>query len=372
MAMGRLRRATNLAHHLLPAWFPLRRDLGAGPGSLAHGLLERVADAGGGRVALVGWLHAMGERIDALRIDVDGATVAVLPPIRRDDVRAYLGAWPASEAAGFSTTVTIAPDASRPWRVVEIVALRGARDVGRLRLRHLPGYRDSLPTPPPHLTERVVSLRDPEAYWAGALQTAGEFFATLEAHARVGSIRRLLDWGCGCGRITSLFLRHAHVPEVHGCDIDGEAIAWCAANLPRGTFARIEPTPPTPYAGAFFDAIVSYSVFTHLTRDDQRRWLDEMHRVLRPGGLFLASVHGRFAATYVQRRDVRRDLDERGFSDRLLDPALDGIAPEGYYRSSYQTGEYVRREWSERFEVVDVVERSISHYQDLVVLRRRA
>jgi SAM-dependent methyltransferase len=80
--------------------------------------------------------------------------------------------------------------------------------------------------------------------------------------------------------------------RVHGCDIDGEQIEWCAANLPKARFAVISPFPPTLYADNMFDIVTSWSVLTHLRRDVQLDWLKEMSRIIAPGGLFSASVSG--------------------------------------------------------------------------------
>ncbi len=68
---------------------------------------------------------------------------------------------------------------------------------------------------------------------------------------------------------------------------------------------------------------------------------------------------------------IAGSLRLQGISDHVLDPALDGIAPEGYYRAVYQSEDYVRREFSKVFDVVAYLERGMSNFQDLVVLRNR-
>jgi ubiquinone/menaquinone biosynthesis C-methylase UbiE len=115
----------------------------------------------------------------------------------------------------------------------------------------------------------------------------------------------------------------------------------------------------------FFDLVIPYSVFTHLTREVQKAWLAEMRRVIAPGGLLIASVHGQFAASFafpqtVFRRFMPRIWNRfllpatlrRGISDTILDHALDGIAPEGYYRGVFPastpsgSGHGFSRSWS--------------------------
>jgi len=58
-----------------------------------------------------------------------------------------------------------------------------------------------------------------------------------------------------------------------------------------------------------------------------------------------------------------------GSADSREDRALGGIAPDGYYRGTFQTGAYSLGEWSRYFEIVEFVEGSLAH-QDLVVMRR--
>ena len=51
--------------------------------------------------------------------------------------------------------------------------------------------------------------------------------------------------------------------------------------------------PPLPLEDESFDLIWSISVFTHLT-DNSLPWLCELHRLLRPGGLLIATYMGRW------------------------------------------------------------------------------
>ena len=158
-------------------------------------------------------------------------------------------------------------------------------------------------------------------------------------------------------------------PEVLGCDIDPFAIEWCNVHLQEGAFAVLGPLPPAPYPDAHFDLIVSYSVFTHLTRDVQHAWLQEMHRLLLPGGLFLATTHGEFALSFAKGR-LKVEFPRSGIEDSVKDHALDGIAPAGYYRGTFQAKDYTIREFGRYFQVLEYVERGGMNHQDLIVLRK--
>ena len=108
---------------------------------------------------------------------------------------------------------------------------------------------------------------------------------------------------------------------------------------------------------------------THLAGEVQVRWLAEIRRVLAPSGVLVASVHGPLAAVTLpaaQRAVLARD----GLLDGTPDPRLDGIAPAGYYRATYQTEAHTRRLWARGFTVRDWRAGGLANWQDLVVLRR--
>jgi hypothetical protein len=118
-----------------------------------------------------------------------------------------------------------------------------------------------------------------------------------------------------------------------------------------------------------FDAIIGYSVFTHLESDLQHAWLKELKRITMPGGLLYVSVHGEFAASFAPSH-VRDEMMKNGISDSSIDSNLDGIAPEGYYRGVYQEKTYTVKEWGKYFRILDYKERGMGNFQDLVVLKK--
>ncbi len=103
---------------------------------------------------------------------------------------------------------------------------------------------------------------------------------------------RVLDFGCGSGKVMRHFLPEAEVCELWGCDIDKPSVDWinAALNPPLHAFANGD-TPPLDQPSGSFDLVWSVSVFTHLT-DRWAGWLAELHRVLRPGGLAIISFLG--------------------------------------------------------------------------------
>ena len=94
--------------------------------------------------------------------------------------------------------------------------------------------------------------------------------------------KRVLDFGCGAGRLLRHFVTEAETCEFHGCDIDAESIEWLAQHLcpPMHVFTN-DKAPPLPFEDETLDLVIAASVFTHIS-DTWSEWLVEMHRVLRP------------------------------------------------------------------------------------------
>jgi SAM-dependent methyltransferase len=159
--------------------------------------------------------------------------------------------------------------------------------------------------------------------------------------------------------------------EIHGADLDAEAIDWAARELAPGRFAVCGPQPPLPYADEGFDLVIATSVFTHLEAALQEVWLREVRRILRPGGLLLATTMGRFFAGFLFAPARVDAMFADGIDDGMVTDMLDGIAPANYYRAVYQTLDYTERTWGRTLEVVDRIEAGNLNRQDVFLLRKR-
>ena len=153
---------------------------------------------------------------------------------------------------------------------------------------------DGVPLPPRRLMVRVAGNADADWF----LRSGRAGYDAIAAHVSLDEIASVLDFGCGCGRVTRYFRKHEG--EVAGSDVNRDAVAWCRANLPFGTFEMNGLAPPLAFDDASFDLVYALSVFTHLTADLQLAWRDELRRVLRPGGRLLVTTHGR---SYLPRLD---------------------------------------------------------------------
>jgi len=158
-----------------------------------------------------------------------------------------------------------------------------------------------LPVPPPRLRVEVAGTPGLDWFLESGRQQAEIIRAAAERNGSpLESAGSLLDFGCGCGRV----LRHWAGLEraaVFGSDYNEGLAAWCAANLPFATVSVNELAPPLRYEDGQFGLVYAISVFTHLPHDLERAWIDELSRIVAPGGLLLVTTHG---DSYADRLDA--------------------------------------------------------------------
>jgi SAM-dependent methyltransferase len=143
--------------------------------------------------------------------------------------------------------------------------------------------------PPAQLRVRVAGTADLAWFLEGGRLAAETVRDTAVRHGLpLEGLDGVLDFGCGCGRV----VRHLRGIDLAGSDADAPAIAWCRRNLPYARFETNGRVPPLAWEDGTFDLAYAFSVLTHLTEELQARWLVDLARVLRPGGLLLVSTHG--------------------------------------------------------------------------------
>ncbi len=106
---------------------------------------------------------------------------------------------------------------------------------------------------------------------------------------RVSGQGPVCDLGCGPGQVGA-YLADLGVPQVIGIDLSPEMVAQGRQMYPLVEFSQGNmlalDAPDHSWAG-----IAAFYSIIHIARPDIPRALDEMRRVLRPGGLLLLAFH---------------------------------------------------------------------------------
>lgn len=152
----------------------------------------------------------------------------------------------------------------------------------------------AIPLPDDDLMFLVVGGRDGRHF----LETGADDLSRIKGLLSIAGVswqgqkKRVLDWGCGCGRIARHWQKYLDQVEVYGCDINEKLIDWCQKHLSFGSFTVCGLKPPLPFPDAHFDAIYATSVLTHLLLDTQYLWMSEIWRILKPEGIAVLTAHG--------------------------------------------------------------------------------
>lgn len=114
-----------------------------------------------------------------------------------------------------------------------------------------------------------------------------KYLTVVEQNLPDGSL--VLEMGCGAGApMTQRLVRHYRVIAL---DISREQLALAVRNVPQADFVLADMTR-LPFRAAF-DAVIAFYSMTHVPRDEHVALLRDIYRLLRPGGLFVATMgHG--------------------------------------------------------------------------------
>jgi SAM-dependent methyltransferase len=232
------------------------------------------------------------------------------------------------------------------------------------------GSDETIPLPPPALRHRVHGSFDSTSFLSIGKRLADDVEAALAGVDRdLSSFERILDWGCGCGRVLRHISDDNRPDRLRGADIDPEAIAWCRGAFPGMAFDATGFEPPLPYSDASFDLIYGLSVFTHLDEELQARWLTELRRVSRPGGLVLLTTHGEVFSERLGPDDFER-FRTTGFVHTVTFPGRFRVTGlPGFYQTSYQSRDYVMTHWAKEFSVEQYIVGGLKGRQDVVLLK---
>jgi SAM-dependent methyltransferase len=101
----------------------------------------------------------------------------------------------------------------------------------------------------------------------------------------------VLNIGVGAGILERLALDKGL--DIYTMDPDTAAIEKMKQRLRMGDKARVGYGEKMPFPNAMFDVVVASEVLEHLSDDSIAATLQEIHRILKPGGIFKGTVPAR-------------------------------------------------------------------------------
>lgn len=159
-----------------------------------------------------------------------------------------------------------------------------------------------VPEPFPEIRARLPTMASEEVQrnWTGncgaALMAQSVAFVreVVAIHRRTTgrdlADSRVLDFGCGWGRLLRLLLKYAPAEKLYGVDPWDESIRLCRQHGLACHLAVSDYLPRTlPFPGPF-SLIYSFSVFTHLSERAARIALSTLRKVVAEDGLMCLTV----------------------------------------------------------------------------------
>lgn len=241
------------------------------------------------------------------------------------------------------------------------------------------------PVPPRELRAPGDPTDEPLFLWSGLV----DILTFLGIHARLGSPPpgrkpRVLDFGCASGRLTRYLDMHEGV-EAFGVDANPAAVEWCQLNLARVVTLLQAGRQKLPFGEGLFDLVYANKLFAEVAPSRMRQCLDEITRVMAPGGLLLAITFGPTALAAIGasaslqatwRIDAARADEINGIllqEGRVHLPSrADADEPDDRDGPTFIDPGYPRSHWNtDAFTMLEYIPGGLRNWQDIAVLRRK-
>jgi len=212
----------------------------------------------------------------------------------------------------------------------------------------------NLPLPPHYMLYESYRINY-EMYFTDGYNTAKWILSQLKRYIHFDKAN-ILDWGCGPARVVR------HLPQllkdtatsVYGTDYNEQTIDWCKKNISGVSFNLNAIHPPLNYADSFFDIVYGISIFTHLSLENHNSWMDELHRITKPGGIILLTTQGQ--ASKIKLSEKEKKLFDAGHL------VIRSNEKEGHrIFSAFQPPPFMKKIFSEKWQTLKHTEGGIQN-----------
>jgi len=130
-----------------------------------------------------------------------------------------------------------------------------------------------------------------ERYWDGTPAELADFrikWPVLSPFIPLDNNIKILDYGCGKGKILAGIHKINPHAQLYGADISRIALESASKTVPEAKFLLIDDNQTVPLPSNSIDFVVSLDVIEHIY--DTEMVFHEFNRLLKPGGALLLSA----------------------------------------------------------------------------------
>lgn len=154
---------------------------------------------------------------------------------------------------------------------------------------------------------------------------------------------RIVDLGCGNG-VNTVYLNTLGICTI-ACDISEPALNLLHKNAPNSICLLFDMTAGLPFPKNSIDVIIADLSLHYFSEKITRTVIDDIHRVLRPGGLFLCRVN---STKEYQKQNNGYQLEDSFYE-------IDGCTKRFFSKASLSNYLY-------NFEIADISEKVTEKY----------
>jgi SAM-dependent methyltransferase len=173
-----------------------------------------------------------------------------------------------------------------------------------------------------------------------ALRGAYQFYKCVKKYCEslknpIQSRSRVLDFGCGWGRIIRFLFKDTNCENLFGLDVDPKMIDFCSKEMHCGTYFLVNSEPPSVLKDGSIDVVYTFSVFSHLAEGTAINWIIEFSRILKPGGILIATTRDK---SFLDSCESLRSGSAQSAHQRKMSQIFN---PVSKYKRDYDDGKFV-------------------------------
>jgi hypothetical protein len=214
-----------------------------------------------------------------------------------------------------------------------------------------PALRSWLPRMPSDAVQRAWtgSAGEDLLVQSCAFMTSLQFYYERLAGRSIAGAR-MLDYGCGWGRLMRLALWMTDPDRLYGIDPWDQSIALCREHGVLGQLAIGDYLPRSLPVQERFDLVYCFSVFTHLSERAADSVLETLLRHILPDGVVAITIrpvdywqgHGEWPAGHSRDATIASHRD-RGFA--FVPHVREAVDGDVTYGDTSMTVEFLDRRW---------------------------